>query len=245
MMGIHKEVRKIFGSSVQTYIISARTAQGYEQWKSSTNEERQSILRHWQTMRPNSIDIHGEAQRKSGLDCLDKQPLAPGDFHYLSSDERKRLQDGRQPNIEQKRTFRGHNDKLKRSSYPESHVSHSNIDEDEEALRRAIEASICQDFKSNADDMSDDEHAVALKEAIQRSLSEPQRSSPMIQSNRDSEDSDELKRAIEESLSHHDRQMSAAKTEEEIVIEYVKKQSLAEEDHKLTMHNSTPPRDNK
>src|ERR1700722_8084030 len=46
-MGIHKEALKLFGSSVLNYIISARTAQGYEHWKSSTQEERLDIISRW------------------------------------------------------------------------------------------------------------------------------------------------------------------------------------------------------
>lgn len=45
--GIYAEVAKHFGSSVQNYIIAARTAQGYEDWKNSTPEEREQIIEAW------------------------------------------------------------------------------------------------------------------------------------------------------------------------------------------------------
>ena len=45
--GIYKELQKHLGSSVQNYIIAARTAQGYEDWKNSTQEERIDIVTRW------------------------------------------------------------------------------------------------------------------------------------------------------------------------------------------------------
>ncbi|KIX02480.1 uncharacterized protein Z518_08421 [Rhinocladiella mackenziei CBS 650.93] len=45
--GIYAEVAKHFGRSVQNYIIAARTAQGFEDWKNSTPEERARIVNAW------------------------------------------------------------------------------------------------------------------------------------------------------------------------------------------------------
>ncbi|RVX67242.1 hypothetical protein B0A52_09279 [Exophiala mesophila] len=45
--GIYAEVAKHFGNSVQNYIIAARTAQGFEDWKVSTPEERAQIVAAW------------------------------------------------------------------------------------------------------------------------------------------------------------------------------------------------------
>ena len=45
--GIYAEIQKHFGHSVQNYIIAARTAQGYEEWKESTPEERVQIIEAW------------------------------------------------------------------------------------------------------------------------------------------------------------------------------------------------------
>ncbi|SLM37934.1 glycosyltransferase family 1 protein [Lasallia pustulata] len=47
--GIYKELQKHLGSSVQNYIIAARTAQGYEEWRLSTHEERLEVVRQWHT----------------------------------------------------------------------------------------------------------------------------------------------------------------------------------------------------
>jgi len=47
--GIYQELQKVFGTSVQNYIIAARTAQGYEDWKSSTAEERRAVITGWKS----------------------------------------------------------------------------------------------------------------------------------------------------------------------------------------------------
>lgn len=47
--GIYAEISKHFGSSVQNYIIAARTAQGFEDWKSSSPEERAQIVNAWKS----------------------------------------------------------------------------------------------------------------------------------------------------------------------------------------------------
>lgn len=200
-MGLHKEVRKMFGASVQAYIISARTAQGYEQWRTSSKEEQQYIISRWQGI---------------------KSKPAESSRH----DSGKGKQD---PNV--------------RSSGDGSQAHSANLDEDEEALRRAIEASIAHASGPNTDDASEADQKAALEAAIQRSLSDPKGSSSSTNANEDAEEAEQLKRAIEESMRYHGRDLSATKTDEDIVMEYIKKQSLAEEEHRQSMHKSTPSGD--
>ncbi|MCJ1386371.1 hypothetical protein MMC17_009497 [Xylographa soralifera] len=45
--GIYKELQKHLGASVQNYIIAARTAQGYEDWRISSQEERLGVVSRW------------------------------------------------------------------------------------------------------------------------------------------------------------------------------------------------------
>ncbi|KAF4548462.1 Sterol 3-beta-glucosyltransferase-like protein 4 [Elsinoe fawcettii] len=47
MKGVYKELQSTWGSSVQNYIIAARTAQGFEDWHESTHEERSDIVQRW------------------------------------------------------------------------------------------------------------------------------------------------------------------------------------------------------
>ena len=67
--GIYKELQKSSGSNVQNYIIAARTAQGYEDWRSSTQEERLDIVRRWQITQ---VDL-AKQRRKWGR----RQPTSP------------------------------------------------------------------------------------------------------------------------------------------------------------------------
>jgi UDP:flavonoid glycosyltransferase YjiC (YdhE family) len=50
MMGVYKEMQKVFGSSVQGYIIAARTAQGYDEWQRSDVQERRLVIERWKEM---------------------------------------------------------------------------------------------------------------------------------------------------------------------------------------------------
>ncbi|KAK5070166.1 hypothetical protein LTR64_002003 [Lithohypha guttulata] len=45
--GIYMELTKHFGSSTQNYIIAARTAQGYDEWKVSSAGDRERIIAAW------------------------------------------------------------------------------------------------------------------------------------------------------------------------------------------------------
>lgn len=93
-MGIHQEVRKLFGSSVINYIISARTAQGFEDAKTVTTEERREIIGHWtlhkdeyQSEKQKIVDLGGPEGQGTGH-------LTPKGFlqtRHLSFDERKKL----------------------------------------------------------------------------------------------------------------------------------------------------------
>ncbi|KAL9595221.1 MAG: hypothetical protein Q9179_005060 [Wetmoreana sp. 5 TL-2023] len=60
MSGIYKELQKHFGSSVQNYIVAARTAQGFDELAASTQQQRLDVLKRWQTTQ---IELHKEKQR--------------------------------------------------------------------------------------------------------------------------------------------------------------------------------------
>jgi UDP:flavonoid glycosyltransferase YjiC (YdhE family) len=50
MKGIHKECQKISGSSVQTYIMASRLAQGEEEWRLSSDEEKEEVIAGWKVL---------------------------------------------------------------------------------------------------------------------------------------------------------------------------------------------------
>ena len=47
--GIYASLHSMFGSSVHNFIIAARTAQGYEEWKESTYDQREKIIAAWRS----------------------------------------------------------------------------------------------------------------------------------------------------------------------------------------------------
>ncbi|KAL3431045.1 hypothetical protein BDV09DRAFT_9509 [Aspergillus tetrazonus] len=47
MQGVSKEVQKLFGSDVQSYIIASRAAQGYEEWLQGSEAEKQDVIARW------------------------------------------------------------------------------------------------------------------------------------------------------------------------------------------------------
>ncbi|KAJ4342528.1 hypothetical protein N0V95_006929 [Ascochyta clinopodiicola] len=47
MKGVHKEVQKLYGSNAQSYIITSRAAQGYEEWLQSSDEAKQEVMVRW------------------------------------------------------------------------------------------------------------------------------------------------------------------------------------------------------
>jgi hypothetical protein len=302
-MGIHKEVRKMFGSSILNYLISARTAQGYEHWKSSTEEERLDIISRWHE---HKSELQSTRQKvlEEGPEGQGTGHLSPRGFlqtRHLSFEERKKLHEERQlkrkadknkvygergsrcpfchKNSPHKHQEEISADLTPTSSAPIDHAdfeeairasvaatSRGNPEEDlmierairasirelqrsdgpepalseQEALDRAIQASVAEAAgvrgRSSAEgDASphDAEYHALLEKSIQDSLSlQTSRAAERPQADIDTDDDEDVKRAIEASKAAHTEQASKAKTEEEIVLEYVKKQSLMEEEHR-------------
>jgi UDP:flavonoid glycosyltransferase YjiC (YdhE family) len=104
--GIYAEIQKHFGHSVQNYIIAARTAQGYEEWKESNPEQRMQIITTWKGIQ---VELR-KAGRKYGKEREEEiHELASHTSHrppdllsgfkntrHLSWDDRKKLDAERQ-----------------------------------------------------------------------------------------------------------------------------------------------------
>jgi len=143
----------------------------------------------------------------------------------------------------------------RRSSGDPGPITMTDEDEEHQALlEKAIQESLSQyqlpaQFAgSDADIDTDDDEAVKL--AIEKSKEAPtvtdvdsdedenirkaiEKSKEILpKADIDTDDDEDVKLALERSKSEHMKELSRAQTEEEIVLEYVKKQSLAEEEHK-------------
>ncbi len=59
--GIYKELHKSGGKPLNEFIMAARTADGLEDWTTSTVEEREQILARWKEIQPDlkKITSHG------------------------------------------------------------------------------------------------------------------------------------------------------------------------------------------
>lgn len=51
MQGVSKEMEKLFGSNVHSYIVASRVAQGYEDWLQSSDAEKQDVIERWKLIR--------------------------------------------------------------------------------------------------------------------------------------------------------------------------------------------------
>ena len=308
-MGIHKEVRKLFGTSILNYIISARTAQGYEHWKASTREERLNIINLWNE---HKSELQSERQRvlEEGPEGQETGHLSPRGFlqtRHLSFEERKKLHEDRRTKREQARskTYDEHTTKCPfcHRATPHKHnedlpmdgaetVTISTADGDHEEFEQAIKASVAATSRGNSEEdlmierairasirelqrpedsvlseqvaldraikasvaeaaserargpkdgtlsPSDPEFTAILEKSLQASLHDSLHTTDtekFPQIDPDTDNDEEVKRALEASKAAHEEHLSRTKTEEEIVIEYVKRQSLVEEEHKKAM----------
>ena len=85
-MGVYKELQKHFGSSTQNYIIAARTTQGYEDWKSSSRDDRLEVVARW-----HSVQTEIEKERQQVRQIGNHAPRGFLRTRHLSFDERKQI----------------------------------------------------------------------------------------------------------------------------------------------------------
>ncbi|EMC99433.1 glycosyltransferase family 1 protein [Baudoinia panamericana UAMH 10762] len=71
MKGIHKEVQKSFGKSVQSYVAASRAAQGYEEWLQSGEREREDVIERWRLIQKYLKKSHNN--EKMMVDALEAQ----------------------------------------------------------------------------------------------------------------------------------------------------------------------------
>jgi hypothetical protein len=294
-MGIHKEVRKIFGSSILNYIITARTTQGYEEAKNATKEERLDIITRWREHKDEYQSSKMKIQELGGPEGQESGRLTPKGFmqtRHLSFEERKKLHEERKARREEERkkqeAEQGKHGSHRfcpfcRRTAPHTHepralqtepvvtpsasddhfeqaihasvaaTSRGNVEEDimierairasvrelqnsqdstltdEEALNRAIQASIAEAGRSRSDEqnpaiaMTDEEaeHQAALEKAIQASLAQYQlkHSREIPPTNHDTDDDEDVKLAVQMSRNEMRREEAANLADEQREIE--------------------------
>ncbi|KAH0559843.1 hypothetical protein GP486_003640 [Trichoglossum hirsutum] len=200
--GVAKEIQKHFGSSTQSYILAARTAQGYEDWNSSSEPERLDIINRWHhaqaepkksTTKCAKIDEHmrkaeekiGEwkKSRKVSEDDLPSDRKKSAELKHKSSkksskhDYRDQL-DGVPSDARRAQTppiigNREGEDAQFEQAINASVVATSRGDPEEDRLiARALRASVAELQSARGLQLSED---VAIERAIQASISEASR----------------------------------------------------------------------
>lgn len=186
--GIYKELQKHLGSSVQNYIVAARTAQGYDEWHTSSQEERLDVVSRWQSIQ---VDIEKE-----------KQLARHGSFHGHHCYLKTTIEERKKSSADKKREKKNAKGKATtvdaladiRASHPyvgqpqksqESNPSHEGPDfeeairtsvaatshgnpEEDQMIERAIRASVMELHLASKEG---DDHE-AIQRAIQASVAE-------------------------------------------------------------------------
>lgn len=280
MQGVYKEMQKAMGSSVQNYIIAARTAQGYEEWNGASAEERSDVVRRWQLLESelrkkknlDSVvkDIFEEARRKR-MEGLPQSNTSGASRAQSTSSAQQSAPPQNDPDALEaairesiRQTSRGNPEedaaieraiRVSMAELARNRGTAKPNDDESEALRKATASST-----ENASRQSGDERDEELEQALANSLKEQRRQYD------DDDDSDEdYQRALKESqlaTSNADESSSTGQSydhghlggttreqyeqaassgkgeksqqeqdEERIVMEYVKKQSMREQEH--------------
>ncbi|MCJ1479192.1 hypothetical protein MMC13_007876 [Lambiella insularis] len=182
--GIYKEIQKRLGSSVQNYVIAARTAQGYEDWRTSSQAERLDVVSRWRTTQ---LDISQQRMQWR------EQPLP----------STKGIAKARHMNFDQRKQNPGQaqEQKLDKSAYASKAVSTGdqtaasgrsdssrNIPE-ETAFEDAIRQSVATTSTGNLDEDN------MIEKAIRASVAELRRVS------KEEDEDDAIQRAIQASVS--------------------------------------------
>ncbi|KAF8850692.1 UDP-Glycosyltransferase/glycogen phosphorylase [Acephala macrosclerotiorum] len=224
-MGIHKEVRKLFGSSVLNYMIAARTAQGYEDTRNSTPEERQDIINQWRLHKDEYMSSKMKLEESRRPEGQESGRLTPRGFmqtRHLSFDERKRLHEERKALREEERkkleAAGGHEHRFCpfcRRTGEHSHaprpvqttpivLNNPHSDQDEQ-FEHAIHASVAATSRGNAEEDN------TIERAIRASVRELRNAQGSTLS-----DQEALERAIQASIAEATRRRGREKSETSI-----------------------------
>lgn len=188
-MGIYKELQKLFGSSVQNYIIAARTAQGYEDWRKSTVEERLVVVGRW-----HEIQIQlGKEKQQVGLNSIH----GPQGFlkkRHKSFDDRRKIREDKKRQEKDQRAKLTSKAQSNRSGcinslrHARTYPTVSMTDSDNATFEEAIQTSVA------ATSQGDSEQDKLIERAIRASVLELQSAS------REGDNDEAIQRAIQASI---------------------------------------------
>ena len=169
------ELQKHLGASVQNYVIAARTAQGYEDWRVSTEEERLSVVSHWHAaqIEPGKNKMQWQGRR---LSTPQELPITG----RITSQQRKQVAQGKSKVLT---GVEDHDDKANSQKTSRPAASAPNRTSFEEAIRQSVEATSTGDTEEDR----------IIESAIRASIAELQKAPT------EDSDSEALGRAIQAS----------------------------------------------
>lgn len=229
MKGVYQELNGRFGSSVQNYIIAARTAQGYEEWSQTTETQREDIIVRWKNMQK-------DIKKKRNPDEIVKEALdEQRRKHREWRSELRAGWDEKRRSRANSRSGSGNSTPGKRDSAAPAASGQEQYHDDSAAreqreLEEAIRLSVQQTSKGNSEEDTAVERAIKASMAeLQRSRAERGTSKPELPPRATSGDDEdeELRRAIEASKADSERQHKDPLFDEE--LERALAQSLREQ----------------
>ncbi|MCJ1314633.1 hypothetical protein MMC25_008315 [Agyrium rufum] len=246
--GIYKELQKHLGTSVQNYIIAARTVQGFEDWQHSNEIERADVIQRWQLLQTDRSNQKKARQQR------------PHPAHAFGSFKSK-LADHKRSASPSGATVQSHQDRIE--SPPMASTEDLHGDEttstsslqglaraDSDAYERAIRISVAATSRGDSEQDVMIERAIrasvqelrnslrspkgeAVERVVQASVTEASRSTDDVQ---EAEYQRQLERAIHQSLQggpsshrkmlhamHNDWNDSGIDTDDEEMEEIVKR----------------------
>jgi hypothetical protein len=216
MSGLLKEIQKNFGTKVEKYIVISRSAQGYEEWVNSTPEERADVIKRWQVIKAD-LDAKAAAEN-SGFFASRK----------LTKEEKKKLAEEKKALKAAERGESSSSQAHRQSSFRSVFGSkHHNPHSQQDIPKLRNKAQTAQHSNGNS---------IAGTDVSPPPFSSSAEPPPSQFENED--DDAEFIRALEESRLAHEQaeeQQRRERTEMDIVLEYAKKQSLAEESFRQQM----------
>ena len=187
--GIYKELRKHLGASDQNYIVAARTAQGYDEWGRSSEDDRLDAVRKWH-------DIQLELNKEKHQVKVHKTP-PPCRFlktRHMSHDDGKKAAHSEKARNKFSISKKGGSSSPKIGAAPtplqhaQTYPRASSFHSDSTDFEQAIQLSVAATSKGNPEE--DD----LVEKAIRASVAE------LKQASQEGDDDKALKRAIQASV---------------------------------------------
>lgn len=231
MQGVNKEMQKLFSNDVQSHIAASRAAQGYEEWLKSSDADKQNVIDRWkvvqrklkkkdvsdQTTAWNQEEMMQSSSREAQIfsPVLSQETRSVEASQFVSGDHVP-FSHGDTSTTE----FKSEDDTS--SDGGRNSIAHMNNDTDSEFEREEPESQ------------------KALAEATRTNSSAEPSSSQRPPSYDPGHLAGTTQTAFEAQQNGKQREKTIEeKTEEEIVLEYVRKQSLLEEQNRKRWENGT------